>query len=192
MNREDWLKTAEQSMKSWIVAEGYAYPAQTRISCGFPKASRGRNHSIGQCWTSKASSDDTAEIFISPTQANPARVCDILLHEMVHATVGVDCGHKKPFIKLARALGLEGKITATVAGEALTQRISTMLDTLPAYPHAELHPLDGLKGPKKQTTALLKVECGSCGYIARVTAKWIDSVGAPICPCNGEAMSCQP
>jgi ribosomal protein L37E len=186
MTREEWLKAAEASMQHWITELGYSYPSNTRVSCGFPKASRGRNHSIGQCWTNTVSADGTHEMFISPTQANAARVCDILLHEMTHATIGVAHGHKKPFIKLARALGLEGKITATKAGEALTMRICDLLLTLPPYPHAELSP--GANTTPKQKTALLKVECAACGYVARVTAKWLDAVGAPICPCNEQPM----
>lgn len=38
--------------------------------------------------------------------------------------------------------------------------------------------------PKKQTTRLLKVECGQCGYTARVTRKWLE-VGPPGCPTHG-------
>jgi len=189
MTREQWLKAAEATMRTWIVELGCAYPNSTRISCGFPKSSRGRNKSIGQCWTASASADQATEIFISPTQADAARVCDILLHEMTHATVGVEHGHKRPFIKLARALGLEGKITATVAGPILLDRIHALLGTLPAYPHATLSPSEGAKTTPKQKTALLKVMCSECGYVARVTAKWIESVGAPICPCNDQPMT---
>ena len=32
---------------------------------------------------------------------------------------------------------------------------------------------------------LLKVECGTCGYIARVTRVWLDEVGAPFCGAEG-------
>lgn len=44
---------------------------------------------------------------------------------------------------------------------------------------------------KKKGTYLLKCECQSCGYIARVTAKWIDQAGEPICPQDQEPMVCQ-
>ncbi len=35
---------------------------------------------------------------------------------------------------------------------------------------------------------MVKAECSACGYIVRTTAKWLDSLGAPLCPCNGEPM----
>lgn len=38
-------------------------------------------------------------------------------------------------------------------------------------------------GVAKQSTRMLKVECGSCGYTLRTTAKWLE-VGTPTCPCG--------
>jgi len=44
--------------------------------------------------------------------------------------------------------------------------------------------------PKKQRARLLKAECDGegCGYTVRITAKWVDEIGAPHCPKHG-AMS---
>ncbi|MDQ2079513.1 hypothetical protein RA307_04905 [Xanthobacteraceae bacterium Astr-EGSB] len=39
---------------------------------------------------------------------------------------------------------------------------------------------------ERQATRMLKCECLDCGYIVRVTRKWIDAVGAPHCPRHGE------
>lgn len=39
-----------------------------------------------------------------------------------------------------------------------------------------------------QKSRLLRVSCRSCGYVCRVTRKWLDDVGPPLCPCNGSAM----
>lgn len=32
-----------------------------------------------------------------------------------------------------------------------------------------------------QTTRLIKYQCRACGCIIRITRKWIDEVGAPLC-----------
>jgi hypothetical protein len=32
---------------------------------------------------------------------------------------------------------------------------------------------------------LLKAECGDCGYMVRVTRKWVGEAGAPHCPKHG-------
>jgi len=35
---------------------------------------------------------------------------------------------------------------------------------------------------------MLKVVCGSCGYVARTTRMWLELQGTPICPCNSVPM----
>jgi hypothetical protein len=94
--------------------------------------------------------------------------------------------HGKEFKRLAVAVGLEGKMTATVASESLKQRLNALISEIGAYPHAALNP--GLSGVKKQGTRLNKVTCPLCGYTCRVTQKWLDEVGAPFCPCSSEQM----
>jgi hypothetical protein len=94
--------------------------------------------------------------------------------------------HVRYIGKCARAVGLEGKLTATGAGEALVGEMKAWHATLGAYPHATLNPAD--RPTKKQTTRMVKCECDACGYIARTSAKWINDVGAPLCPCNKKPM----
>lgn len=48
--------------------------------------------------------------------------------------------------------------------------------------------LDRKRRGKRQGTRLLKTECVACGYVARVTSKWIGAVGAPVCPCSMQKM----
>jgi hypothetical protein len=40
-----------------------------------------------------------------------------------------------------------------------------------------------------QSARLLKVFCEACGYVARVTQRWITKSGTPICPCGHGAMA---
>lgn len=40
----------------------------------------------------------------------------------------------------------------------------------------------------KKKTYLLKIECISCGFVARTTQKWLEDIGAPNCACNNEPM----
>jgi hypothetical protein len=79
-----------------------------------------------------------------------------------------------------KAVGLEGKARATVAGNELLAKLKPIVKTLGPYPHKALDL--GARPEKKQTTRLLKVECPTCGYIARVTRTTIDEKGLPICP----------
>ena len=158
-------------------------PENVRVSCGLPskKAFSKTGRRIGECWTDTASKDGTFEIFISPTQADSYVVLATLVHELVHAVVGIAAGHKAPFRKCALAVGLEGKMTATHAGDDLLAAIALWIDELGKYPHAELAPAM----TTTQRTRYIKAECDLCGMVIRVTAKWIEYPGLPRCACSG-------
>jgi hypothetical protein len=85
---------------------------------------------------------------------------------------------------MAKALGLEGKMTATTEGEAFKRLVAPILEAVGPYPHAELHAMTN--GRKKQVARLIKCECAECGYVARVARQWLDEQGAPHCPAHGE------
>lgn len=185
MNRESWLKRAAKLLTPMLEAVGTPPPLNIRYSCGWPAVNKGGKR-IGECWASTASKDGHFEIFISPSIDEPLRVLDILLHEMIHAAVGLDCGHKGEFKRAAKAVGLTGKMTATVAGEELKEKLVGLFRELGEYPHAELK-LKHHTGPKKQKARLLKVVCPGCQYTVRTTAKWIE-VGLPTCCCGTSMM----
>lgn len=183
LTREQWLSQATEELRALFKQHGDTIPTQVRSSCGFPSKSAlaSKNRRIGECWSSAASADSHAEIFISPTISDSARVLDILAHELIHAVHPGD-GHGKKFGKTARAIGLEGKLTATVAGPQFTAWATPVLARLGAYPHADLVPSNA---QKKQTTRMLKCVCSDCGYTVRVAGKWLADMGAPHCPEHG-------
>lgn len=182
MTREEWLAAAVAAMRPWFAAEGTPLPEAVRASCGWPSrkglsASRRR---IGECWDPKASAAGASEIFISPCLAEPARVLDVLVHELVHAAVGVSHGHRGPFRRLAKALGLEGRMTATHAGPQLAARLNALAEKLGPYPHGAL---DRSAFGRKQNTRMHKAICPACGFTMRVAAKWA-GYGLPVCACG--------
>ena len=187
MNREAWLMDATRRLRPLFAEHGYTVPDKIRVSCGWPsiKAMGRKSRRIGECWPTQCSKDGTWEIFISPILAKPLDVLDVLVHEIVHAVVGIECGHRGPFRVCATKLGLTGKMTATEAGPELKARLNGVSAGMASYPHA---PLDGKAREKKQSTRMLKLTCPSaeCGYVVRTTRKWLD-VGVPTC-CCGETM----
>lgn len=187
MNREEWLtQVAEKHIRPQFASCGAVWPEAYRVSIGFPKG-RGRGaNAIGQCWSPTASADKTPELFVSP-ELDPARAVDVLIHELAHASVGLKEGHKGAFRKLAQALGLEGKMTATIAGATLTSLIKGWLQIMPDFPGAILSPAngEGVKKEKGPGSRLVKCQCPDCEYTIRTTAKWIE-VGLPVCPCGTE------
>lgn len=147
---------------------------------GWPskRATAASNRRIGECWAGNAAEDGTPQVFISPVLAESAEVLAVLLHEMVHVATPGD-GHKAAFKRLATSLGLAGKMTATHAGDELVKRFKAL--KLGKYPHSKLTASAGLK----QSTRLLKATCECCGYIIRLTWRWVEE-GMPTCPQGGE------
>ena len=181
MTREQWL-TDFANNYLWELIGG-KIPAH-RISVGFPSksATSRKRRRIGECWPAEATSDKTFEIFVSPL-LNVFDSCHVLLHELIHAAVGLKCGHKGPFMSTAKRVGLEGKMTATKPGAELSKKLNEWIKDSEEFPGTQLKfiPKD-----KKQGTRLIKCECEECGYVCRVTRKWIDEVGPPCCPVHDQ------
>ena len=52
-------------------------------------------------------------------------------------------------------------------------------------PHARPDTGGQTTAPKKQAARMLKCECQACGYTVRTARKWLETVGAPLCPIEG-------
>lgn len=193
--RETWLQAAVEQMRPWFTQVGANTLPKVRVSCAWAK--RAGRASIGWCWHHSVSADGVNEIQVSPEIDDPVKVLATLLHEMVHASDDGESGHKGYFRTVALALGLDGPMTATYAGEDLARRLQVMTAELGPYPHAALNPTGTRPGKPtpgpgggggyigKQTTRMLKLVCPDDGYTVRTTRKWID-VGLPTCPCGTE------
>ena len=64
----------------------------------------------------------------------------MLLHELIHASVGCDAKHGKRFSQAARACGLAGPPTATVVSDALKPLLQEYVERVGGYPHAAIIP----------------------------------------------------
>jgi hypothetical protein len=180
VNREAYLEAATDRMRAWFEPTGSALPP-VRVSVGWParSATSASRRRIGECWSPDCAEDKTHHIFISPCLGTAEEALPVLVHELVHAAVGLACGHKGAFRKVATQLGLQGKMTSTTPGPELVARVNELILELGTYPHAKL---DKTNRPK-QSTRMLKLACPDCGYSVRTTAKWIE-VGLPRCPCG--------
>lgn len=181
--REAWLMTAIEHLRPTFEEKaGVTLPEKIRVSTGWSK--NARKGSIGWTWISGAAEDKINNVFISPEKSDSVEVLAILVHELVHVADDCENGHGAAFKKIAVAVGLEGKMTATVAGEELKDQLEALTIIMGDYPHAKMIVGDGAgksSGPKKQGTRMIKVECDCCGYVVRTTRKWLD-MGNPQCP----------
>lgn len=185
MNRESWLENfTDRYLLDHFKNAGYeitpALREKLKFSCSLTSGRGSKNaRAIGLHFSPQASKGAYHEIMISPTIEESARVADILIHEIVHAIVGNENGHNKVFKQCALSVGLTGKMTATIASPELKEKLNNWINEFGQYPHREL-----MLSGKKQSTRLIKCECG-CGYNVRITRKWLNELGAPICPaCN--------
>ena len=189
MLREEWLEKAIDLLRPDFVRINYPLPAVTiRVSCGFPSkgALAKKKMRVGECWGVECSDDKSFQVFISPVLKESVEVLGTLVHELVHTAAGIECKHRNPFTTIAKAIGLEGKMTATTVGDALKVRLQELIDQLDEYPHARLV---ASNKPKTQTTRMLKVVCTKCECVIRMTQKWLDEAGVPTCGCGSEMVA---
>ncbi len=195
-NREAWLTECARFLARDIFAPAdYTVPTNVRFACSWP--SRGGlapiRRVIGQAWSDECAADGRFGIMISQSVDDPMTVASILAHELVHVTVGLKCGHRGPFRTCALAIGLEGKMTATVAGKAFKRAVAPILERLGPYPHGAIdrayreddEPTSTL--PKPQKSRMHKVVCEECGLTFRLAKKWIDGneLSCPDLNCGG-------
>ena len=187
-NRESWLIKAIDLMKPIIKNKGYIVPNNIKVACSFCSIGNitgAKNQRLGECWSDKTNEENKFHVLISPSLEDKKRVLGVLVHELVHAIVGLNNGHNHIFKKCATTLGLEGKMTATTESKEFETIFSEVFKQLPDYPHKALINMNR----KKQTTRLIKVVCEEHGYIARVSRKTIETLGCPICPICKESMT---
>jgi hypothetical protein len=137
LNRETWLNALADLMAPRFAEMGYPLPA-FRVSVGFPSAGMD-GKAVGECWDKRASKDGRFEIFIRPDRDDAMEVASVLGHELIHAAVGLEHGHKGAFATVALALGYPRPLTQALAPPPeLRAWLSAMLDQVGPIPHAAL------------------------------------------------------
>lgn len=147
--REDYLRAAVVVMTGWLKEHEAIVPDRVQALVGWPKG--GKAEVIGQCFSPTNSVDEkTHYLFISPRLGDHIEVLATLLHELVHAAVGIKEGHKGHFRRVCKALGFAGKMTHTYAeaGSELHARLTKLSEELGDYPHTAMRP-----SPKKDKDA---------------------------------------
>lgn len=177
--RQAYLEQAVREMRPMFEAQGKPIPERLRVSVGAPS-----KRYMGICYREVSSTDDHREIFLASNLQTSLDVLGTLAHELCHAALPDGVAHSKPFADLGKAIGLEGKPRQMGPGPAFKWWIADFVRKHGEYPAGAL--IEGTKN--KQATAMIKVQCEDCGYVARTTSKWLDSVGAPLCPCNRSEM----
>lgn len=188
-NRETWLHKAVVEFRKTFKGKGYTIPDRLQVSCGWP--SRSVRKVIGQAFDAGWTTDKTNHIFISPILGeDPTRVLDVLIHELIHVSIGCDKAHGKEFKAAMKLLGLEGKATATTASEELKADLVKLVEKLGEYPHATMHLTpDAQKKTRNKSGAYVRlVSEENPGYSILIAKTFIEEFGAPLCPISNKPM----
>jgi hypothetical protein len=177
IKRQEWIESAVKQFRMHFADNYWTVPDNGRISVGIPKGMHGSKKAIGQCWSNICSTDDYYEIFVSPELGKEIDVLETIAHELCHAVVGTQEGHKGNFKKCALDVGFKAPMTTTPPDEKMVVACQRIIAKIGPYPAGALN----ISNRKKKGTYLLKCQCPMCGYTVRTTEKWL-AEGFPICP----------
>jgi hypothetical protein len=198
--REAWLHAAADQLRTRVFKpHDFEVPA-FQVSVGWPAGKGTRSSTIGQCFNRAWNEDGDPSIFISPVLKDPLELLACLAHEMIHAWDDCKSGHKGPFARTFKTIGMVGKATEIGVGDELKVVLAEIADVLGKYPHGKLSRGNAVGtpvAPKRDTNRQLLVLCEpgvtegldkKSIYKVRTTQKWLDEVGYPICPCHNVEM----
>ena len=174
--REEWLNAMAKELKTKVFKRaGFNVGLKNvQVSCGFPSTGwKGKR--IGECHATQNNGNN--EIFIHPKMSDSVRVAGVLAHELIHAFDDCENGHGPAFRKVAVAIGLEGKMTATTESAELISMIEKIIKKIGKYPHKEMT----TPGRKKQGTRMLKVSCSNCNLYHVRMSRTMYELAAPVC-----------
>ena len=177
MTREEWLNVAARELKTRLFKRaGFNLDLKkVRMSCGYPTTGE-KGKRIGECHGTQNNGNN--EIFIHPKLSASVKVLGTLAHELVHAYDDCVNGHGPAFRKVAVAIGLEGKMTATTESEAFVAVAEKIIAKIGKYPHKEMKVM---AGRKKQTTRMIKVICPECNIYHVRMSRTMYMMAAPVC-----------
>ena len=143
-------------------------------------------------------------------ESSHTQVAGTTIHELAHVLAGYEAGHGKDWKAACKLLGLRfcraagqsyhmaafspdiraAIVAMTVPSDGAPSRSVILRGKMVARPKPKPCSMGiGTRGGKSRGAGsgsrLLKIECESCGYVARVSAKWIDDPGPPHCPNHG-------
>lgn len=178
--REAWLSRLAEGMASWFVDLGHPLPT-FRIVSGFPSGGE-RGHDVAEVWSDDGGASYT--ILVRPDTRDRIRLAAGLAHKLARIAAGPDDTDSQVFRRIAVSVGLRGRKTEEPPGALFRKLAKPVLRAVGPLPPSPAGPPDALRRPK-QSTRLVKVSCARCGYVARVSRKWLDQSGPPHCPDHG-------
>lgn len=179
--REEWLSEVASAMSGWFDDLDFPLPP-FQVRSGLPSSGR-RGANTAETWTQEDGQSHV--IIVRPDRKDAVEVAAAIAHQMCHIASGPRDDHGHLFRHLAVSIGLRGRRTESRPGAVFEELIRSVIEQVGELPTPEWE-LASSPTTAKQTARLIKVACRDCGYIARVSRKWLDSAGPPHCPKHGQ------
>jgi len=162
---EDWLKLLVDECLNILDKKGI--DTKTHAGSGVEihiSDTRGRkrvtnnqkgSHALGLCYPKSASTGNLRVIEVDRETDNLWETIDTVAHEVTHAVLDEETGHKGLFPEIVKSVfKLGGKPTATVPTEEMKELFYDFLIEHGGYPHIAFRP-----SHRKQTTRMVKCWC---------------------------------
>jgi len=145
MTQDKWFRAATKQLLAIIKENEFALKTKTHPRARIREWPKPKNIMVqlarwldntgGEHWDSAYSIDgELTLIMLNVSQTNPIELLAVLLHELIHATIGNCWSHKAPFQRLAKGCGLLGPAGSTRPGPALSRRLKEIAMDLGPIP----------------------------------------------------------
>lgn len=179
--RDEWLAEIAPAMATWFDEFGFPLPT-LQMRSGFPSKGR-RAQDTAESWSKE--DDGSVIIFVRPDRPDPIEVTAAVALQMCKIASGPKDKNGYLYRHLTSSIGLGGKKKSVLSDPEFLNRVTPIIKTVGPLPNPGIAPTDP-SANTKQTTRQIKVTCKNCGYVARVSRKWLSEVGAPLCPRHGQ------
>ena len=154
-----WLQDSLPELQKSIFGPAkLTIPKKLRLNVGMMPGKTGQNNrTLGVCYKAHVNNGvNLITLNIATTdRENSERILDILCHEIIHAIDNNENGHGPVFKKMALAIGLEGKMTATTATKKLTKKLAKVVKKIGEFPEQAIN----LHGLRQDTNRNIKLQC---------------------------------
>lgn len=197
-NREAWLTETARMIYPVIDAVAQSFAKDYRpvpfddfaFACSITSGGSTQMRKVaGEIHYAEGTGNGKHEVRIAPSQDDSVQVLGVVIHEMIHA-FAIGDGHRGDFARIARFIGLKGKMTATYVekdaekGDRLRCVVDSIIKIVGEYPHQKVRaPVP--RGKRGIGSRMLKIVCTECDLVMRASSMQAEKIDRCDCPVPG-------
>ena len=197
-NREAWLTETARMIYPVIDAVAQSFAKDYRpvpfedfaFACSITSGGSTQMRKVaGEIAYAEGTGNGKHEVRVAPSQDDSVQVLGVVIHEMIHA-FAIGDGHRGDFARIARFIGLKGKMTATYVekdaekGDRLRCVVDSIINIVGEYPHQKVRaPVP--RGKRGIGSRMLKIVCTDCDLVMRASGMQAEKIDRCDCPVPG-------